>query len=366
MRIGIITPGYSQHEDEWAIPVLRHLVRRLSERHELTVFTLRYPPRPATYSVDGVKVVALGGGTVGGFGRFPLYRQAGKVVCSAEPFDLLHAFWADEPGFVAVRAARRLQLPAVVSVFGGELVNMPDIAYGGAVSRVNRVLTRYALRRASVVTAGSQYVGWMAEAVAPNARIVQWSQGVNAPPTVQPNNTGNLLHVGALTPIKDQKMLLDAFARIVTALPDVQLTIVGDGRLRGELERYAGELGIARRVAFLGRVPHEQMGAAYRSADLLLLTSRHESQGMVLLEAIAHGCAVTGTRVGLVPELAPAELTADPRDAAALARSAIRLLTNEHERRALFGFQSAELQQKYTLDVAVEQIEELYEGVCTL
>lgn len=368
MRIGIITPGYSRDDSDWAIPVLRHLIRELTSQHEVTIFTLRHPNLRGIYFVDGVKVIAFGGGTAGGIGRIPLYARVLRAIVNEASFDLLHGFWADEPSFLAVLAGKKMGIPVVASVFGGELVNLPDIAYGGARSRINRQLSRYALKHADIVTAGSDFVADIARNVMPAAKIVRWSQGVTLDANVakserSENGTLRLLHVGALTPVKDQGTLLRAFAAISAERPNTQLTIAGMGRLHRQLMQQVAKLGLTQKVHFLGHVDHKQMMEVYQSAELLLLTSRHESQAMVLLEAVANGCPVIGTRVGLIPELVPPELIAPPQDARSLANATVHLLTDDNARDALYHSQLTQLQNRFTLQRTTTQICDIYNSL---
>src|SRR5262245_50711825 len=158
MRIGFITPGFSASEADWCIPALLDLVRELARDNEVHVFTLRYPHRRGPYTVYRATVHAFGGALVGGAGRAALLGRAlAEISAQARrrPFDVLHGLWADEPGFLAVAAGRLLGTPAVVSLLGGELIAMPDIGYGGELSRINRWLIRPARRGAARVTAGA-------------------------------------------------------------------------------------------------------------------------------------------------------------------------------------------------------------------
>jgi hypothetical protein len=67
---------------------------------------------------------------------------------------------------------------------------------------------------------------------------------------------------------------------------DAELCVVGDGTLRQSLERRARELGISRRVTFTGFVNHDDLPAFYAGADVFVLPSTVETQGMVAMEAM--------------------------------------------------------------------------------
>ena len=75
-----------------------------------------------------------------------------------KPFDLLHAMWADETGLIAGWAGRRLGIPVVVSILGGELVGLRDIGYGLQRSRFSRWIVGQALSGADRVIVPSSYV----------------------------------------------------------------------------------------------------------------------------------------------------------------------------------------------------------------
>jgi glycosyltransferase involved in cell wall biosynthesis len=122
-----------------------------------------------------------------------------------------------------------------------------------------------------------------------------------------------------LTAVKDQANLLRAFAIVRQTLGAATVELVGDGPLRPQLQQLATELGIGGSVHFHGSADHAALPPIYQAADAFVLSSRHEAQGMVALEAAACGAAVVGTRVGVVPELT--QRIASPGDPAALARA---------------------------------------------
>lgn len=108
-----------------------------------------------------------------------------------------------------------------------------------------------------------------------------------------------LVFAGRLGPQKALARGLEA----VAAVPDVNLTIAGDGPERVALERLAAELGLAQRARFLGSVPRETVLCLFRAADASLLPSAWENFPHTVVEALALGCPVIATAVGGVPEV---------------------------------------------------------------
>jgi glycosyltransferase involved in cell wall biosynthesis len=103
-----------------------------------------------------------------------------------------------------------------------------------------------------------------------------------------------IVTVGRLTPQKNQKILIAAFAKILSAYKDYQLEIFGDGELRSELIAYSEELGIQDSVIFNGVVPniHERIS----DAEIFVLSSDYEGLSNALLEAMMMGLACISTR----------------------------------------------------------------------
>jgi glycosyltransferase involved in cell wall biosynthesis len=111
-----------------------------------------------------------------------------------------------------------------------------------------------------------------------------------------------LLSVGHLVPVKGHELAIGA----LTLLPDVTLLLAGDGAERPRLEALARELGVGRRVRFLGAVPQAELVRYYNAADALVLASSREGWANVLLEAMACGTPVVASRVWGTPEVVAA------------------------------------------------------------
>lgn len=105
-------------------------------------------------------------------------------------------------------------------------------------------------------------------------------------------------------PYKGIDLLLKALAQSVREGLDLRAVIVGDGRLRRELEHLTSELRLTGRVEFAGAVPRGKPVRDYLdSADLFVLPSRTEGLPRVIIEAMARGLPCIATRVGGLKEL---------------------------------------------------------------
>ncbi len=372
MKIGLVVPGFSADECDWCIPALRHLVRELAQVDEVFILALRYPHRMVRYACFGAQVQALGGGTRRWGYSAAVWGHALAVLAAEHRrgrFDVLHAFWANEGGALTALAGRVLGVPTVVSLGGGELVGFADIRYGGQLSLTERGKSRIALTQANVVTGGSSS---LLERAAPWLRARPARQVQRVPlgvdttlfcpgPAVERDGLPRLVHVASLLPVKEQRVLLQAAARLQARGVRFELDIVGEGPEEQRLRELANELGIAGIVHFRGAIPHDQLPDLYRAASLFVLTSRFESQCMAVLEAAACGVPTVSTSVGVVPELAPDAAVAVPvGDAQALAEAIAALLADPARLASMGRSARARVEAEYSLERCVERFRHLY------
>ncbi len=137
-----------------------------------------------------------------------------------------------------------------------------------------------------------------------------------------PQFTKIILVVARLEKEKNLLLALNAFYKMVRNNPKVGLVVVGGGKEEARLKSYAKHLGINRSVQFEGWL--SDPSSAYKSADLLLVTSFYEGYGMNIIEALACGCPVISTDVGIAAE---AGATIANYDAGDIALKAEEILT---------------------------------------
>jgi glycosyltransferase involved in cell wall biosynthesis len=377
MRVVWIVPGFSRDAHDWCIPALLDLARDVAIRCDLHIVALHYPYQRATYPVGEAMVHSLGGSSRGGAHTLPLWREAARTIEALRP-DVLHAFWAYEPGVIAAWLARRgtRRVPTIIHLAGGELIHLRDIRYGLRGKLHTRWLMQWALRRARIVTAGSRYLIDRAEKFGVDREIVFAPLGVDgalfmprspAPfPEMKQSISGEggamILNVGSLEPVKGQAMLLRSFKRVCEVIPQARLIIAGKGRLEGTLRALSQQLQIDERVGFAGEIPHHELPALYRSAALFVQSSRHEAQGMALLEATMCGVPLVGTGVGALADLSPEAAIATPvGDEVSLAQAIISLLRDPLRRDRLGRAARDVVAREYALTRAVDRAMMMYE-----
>jgi len=188
-------------------------------------------------------------------------------------------------------------------------------------------------------------------------RFTPASAPFDGPPT--------LLFVGRLRYYKGLDTLLHARVN----LPEVHLTVVGDGPMRAPWETLAAELGIASHVRFLGEVDDTDLPSLYHQAHLFVLpaNARAEAFGTVLLEALASALPCITTEVGTGPSWVVQDgvtgLVVPPRDPQSLA-DAIRDLLDDSQRKVEMGLAArARVEAEFTLEQMIARVQAVYEDV---
>ena len=139
-----------------------------------------------------------------------------------------------------------------------------------------------------------------------------------------PPGTPLAVNVAALVDHKDQRTLIRAAQHARAARPDLHWAIAGEGELRRSLSAEIARLGLADRVHLLGYV--DAADALIRESDVLVMSSKEEGLGSVILNALALEKPVVATAAGGIPEILPAGALVPVGDAEALARKVVGAL----------------------------------------
>ena len=361
MRIVLLSPTYPPDVGGLATSAQR-LARMLAAAgHHVHVIapTSSSAPGQIARSVDSGVTVS----------RFGTHRRTAdtlaewfRLVVAAhaeQPFDLLHAYFVTEAGFVATYAGRYLGLPSVVSARGNDL----DRAVFDPARAAH---TLHALQHASTITANSHELVRQAEALAPGRTATLIPNGVDTTlftplsATESTESTENILHhhgpsetsvssvakntarigfVGEARAKKGLAPLLLAFREVAQARPAALMLIGGvrtgdDESLVAIFQKQHPDLPLV----VVPYMPHDALPAYYRALDVLVLPSLQDGLPNALLEGMACGCAVVASTAGGIPDVlrhGENGLLVPPRDSPALAAAITQLLNDPDERSRL-------------------------------
>lgn len=216
------------------------------------------------------------------------------------PFDLLHANFGSPDGIAAAYHARKLQLPLVITEHQAKLGDFLQIPY-------LRRQYRFAYHTAKRVISVSQFTAGLITQTFPDTDHVQViTNGVDFARfqlRKQRPNPHSLIYIGYLVQHKGIHILLEALAIIKPSGLTPQLSIVGDGEYRSELQQLAQKLGLNNQVHFLGEKTPTEVAALLPEHDFMVHPSFIESFGIVMVEALASGLPVLSTFNGGAQEI---------------------------------------------------------------
>lgn len=226
------------------------------------------------------------------------YRYARKMI-KANSYDLCHAFFGIPCGYLAMK----LGLPYIVSLRGSDVpfynrrFYWPDrLAF--------RRLSKKIWRKAHTVIANSEGLKALALAASPDQKIDVVGNGVDiqefspAPRNIsEAGGKIRLISVGRLIERKGYRYLIEAMGN----MSNVELLLIGEGKLKNELEEIAGRRNV--QATFLGTVDHEHICEHLQNADIFVLPSLNEGMPNATMEAMSCGLPVITTDTGGSAEL---------------------------------------------------------------
>jgi glycosyltransferase involved in cell wall biosynthesis len=324
--------------------------------HQVIVLACALGSRTEVEELNGVKVVKSG--RVATIASMPISLSQPMAVARLRP-DVIHVHSPYPLGEVSAWLLARSSRFVIT--------HHSDVVRQKGLLRLYGPVLRRVLRRADrVITDSPNYMrtsDWL-RPVLDKCTVVPL--GVDplrfAPPSVPYSGPSRLLFVGRLRYYKG----LDTLLKALPALPDVTLSVVGDGAMRTEWEELASSLGVASRVAFEGEVDDDVLPQVYGNATAFVLPSnaRSESFGTVLLEAMASGlpCVTTevGTGTSWVVQDGVSGLVVPPSDPAALAGAIGRLLADPEMAQQMGQAGRARVEREFTERVMVDAVMAVY------
>jgi glycosyltransferase involved in cell wall biosynthesis len=238
-----------------------------------------------------------------------IFRHGVKVLVAQSPYE----------GFIAALTSKfagwfGYQLRLVVEIHGDfekSLFLQREIQFAGLYRFVMSRVAHYSIKQASLLRAVSNSTKEQIKRCAPDKAIVQFPAWTDIETFLQsgqrPKSRGpGILYAGVLTPLKGIHHLVNAFAAVAEEFPSVQLSIIGKDANKtyaADLKQQVRKLRLEDRVRFMGAMSQSELAFWMANSSVLVLSSTSEGLGRVILEAMAAGTPVIGSRVGGIPEL---------------------------------------------------------------
>ncbi len=276
--------------------------------------------------------------------------------------DVIHANWT-VAGAMALATRPWHRKPILLTVHGSDIFAIPRHPVGAW-------LTRRVLTHVDYITAPSAaLLDAAAKLGAFTARCEVVSNGIDLR-NFHPSATRAepvILFVGFLIPRKGVRYLVEALALLPPRLADWRLVLVGDGPEEANLRAQVAALGLAERVEFAGSQPQDAVAAWMRRAQLFVLPSVEEGQGVVLLEALASGTPIVASDVGGIREVVTPEVgvRVPEADPAALAAALTDLLDDPARRHMMAMTARQVAAAQYDWDVIAAHVLALYGRLAT-
>ncbi len=302
--------------------------------------------------------------------KYPLARlqilpflmvHAATAAKIAQSSDLIHAHWT-----LSAAAAYLGQWvhhrPIVVTVQGSDIFQVTRHPVGAR-------LTRQVLRNCDRITALSQALKTVATSIGVHPdRIEVVPNGVDTREfTVGAEEAREdvILYVGTLIKRKGVEYLLAAMPEVLESFPNYRLVVIGEGPEAEPLKQSARAMGLGERIGFVGFRPPDQVRAWMQRARVLVLPSVEEGMGVVLLEALACGTPVIGSRVGGIQEVITPDVgvLVPPSDTPALAEAICDILCDEAAWSAVSRRARERAVRHYDWDIIADRFITLYESV---
>jgi len=350
MRICIVNPffhpyigGIEEH--------IRAIGARLSKKNEVHIVTSLLPGTEPSQVVDGMHVHRLRSRF------FHVYTPPASItwgirecIAGLAP-DLIHAHHRWSPEYARAMGSFLGKIPLVLTWHNdfGE-----GVGWQRPLSLLNdELFKRYFARRCVRIICISEYIRSRLLGRGSDGDILRVIHNGVDIRDFSDLEEDFILYVGRLVQTKG----LDVLARAMEGVP-TRLLVCGKGPLSSALKGLEN-------VELLGHVPDDEKNRLLERCRFLVLPSRIESFGLVILEAMAHGKPVVATRVGGVPEVVgDAGILVDPGDPVQL-RDAMNTLLSDGGLRHRLAREAWKRAGIFSWERAASQVEQVYREVLT-
>lgn len=298
MRIAFFTEGFDPFTNGVVVMLKAYREALEAAGHEVIVFAPEHHGRPA-FEDRVVRMPSLYWCKK----TYPCLRPFAKNerLFAGGHFDIVHSHHPFSCGLLAEKLSRKHNIPLVYTFhtlltnYSGYFPGAKKVAEQGLLN----ILRRHCERADAVTVSTGVMERWLQDKgvntpiqiVRPPITVPQADLSARA--EVRANlgvseQTSVVLCASRLSLEKDVDFLIRAIKQVPASAPAL-FVLVGSGPMAEQLREQAAELGVLNRIHFVGEVPHAEMPRWYAAADLFAFPSRHDTLGLVLIEAMFTG-----------------------------------------------------------------------------
>jgi glycosyltransferase involved in cell wall biosynthesis len=279
--------------------------------------------------------------------------------------DVVHVFTGSSTilGACTLASARLLGARPVMSLFGRE-----DFALSG----LGRALLLVSMSLSwSIAVNSSATQGMLPANFRNKARVLMGGANVPASTNHPPSpDVFRVLYVGRLVRRKGVDDLVRAVATLKASVPQMRLTVVGDGPEKQNLQDLVLQLNLSGSAEFRGTLTGAELDTEYEKCSVLVLPSKdvssdtaNEGLGLALIEASMHGKPLIGTSHGGIPEIVEDGengLLVPPGDPKALSLALREIFTNPEMARNMGEAALSRAKARFSWEKATDALLESY------
>jgi glycosyltransferase involved in cell wall biosynthesis len=369
MKIFYLTNGESVHDERF--------LKKMIE-HGYEIFLISYSKDKIPKEIPGLKKV-IHKPLVPSFIPFSIYfnyfpfgfLHLKYLIWKYKP-DILHAGWVQHYGFISALSGFH---PLVIIPWGSDILIEPHK------SNIHRMLTKYTLNRADMISVDAEFVKDEIIRISgyPDEKIVVFPQGIDQK-MFNKNVDGSgirkklgwsdkkiLIMARTFKPVYGIEYFLQALTEVVKKVPDVRVLMCGDGPLGDEFKSFVAKNSLREYIHFAGMVANEDLPKYYSAADIYVSSSLSDGTSLALLESMACGLPSVVTDIPAILEWVKNGengFIVPRKNSKILAEKLIELLRNDEMRRE-FGRENLKVaKQRANWDDNFMKLVDIYDKLC--
>jgi len=292
-HILVLTPGFPKDgSDENCIPSLQIFLDdfyKTFDEFKITVIALHYPPFNSKYLWKKIDIYGCGGNDVAFPKRFKVWKDlfnSAKKIHQEFPISCVHSFWLGECAYLGSRISKKYKIPHINTLMGQEL------------NESNWYLKFVNLNKIKIVTLSERQASlFKAKTGKDGTKTIPW--GIRSDEKkINELREYDIIGVGSLIPGKNFEMFVEIVHDIKKVFPNINAAIVGDGTEKEKIRNSIIKLNLENNIKLLGNLNRKDVLNLMGKSKILLHTSKYESFGYALAEALACGCYVVCSETG--------------------------------------------------------------------